>query len=640
MKNVYITVKNDHPTVKFAAEELKKYLKKLNCEMNAQIGSGNCTEKGITLGILSDGCSETDTVSVDIKGLEGTIKGSNPRSVLFAVYKYLEKLGVKWVRHGADGEFIPCNHDFSKDAISFTETAKYKHRSICIEGALSIENALDNIDWAAKMGFNEYYIQGILPTFVFKRWYEHFGNPMLKKRTPSKEEVTEYRDRMVEEIKKRDLIYHAVGHGWHSEPFGLTSLVDTENEDLVIPEDKKELLALIDGKRGLYNKMMAATHLCYSNPKARKGIVDYAVKYAKEHPETDMIFFPLADGSNNHCECEECSKVRPSDLYVKILNELDEALTKEKLSAKVVVALYCDYLWAPTGGKFNNPDRFIYVYAPFHRTIYLHKPSKRNSSGTYKDMGPLLDKLPPYERNKLNIPQSVEELISCLRSWQEWQDVDAFDHEYYYYLGEHYYDIGSVHLAKIIYDDIRELPKYKLNGMMTCQSQRAFMPTGIGSWVMAKALWDDEVPFDDMKKEFFDAAFGDESQHFSDYFTYLSKLAHTLPEVPFDTVTEVCKKMIDYIGTLDLDSMDECRRASINYTLFHCNLIIRQMAAEKITVENNNDVMPAENEWKELIHYVRSNELSVQSVFDLTQYFTHIAGRNYTPAKIWWRENI
>lgn len=640
MKNIIISITSEHPTVKFAAEELKKYLEKLNADIHAEITSDTGKGADYTLGVSGGTKISEDCVSVNISGTEGTIEGSNPRSVLFAVYRYLERLGIKWVRHGEDGEYIPVNHDFSKDCIHFTEKAKYKHRCMCTEGALSIEVALDNIDWCAKMGFNEYYVQGILPTFMFKRWYEHIGNPLLEKTNVTDEMMQDFKDRMEKEIKKRDLIYYTVGHGWHSEPFGVTSLVNTDNCEVEIPDNVKDLLAMLNGKRGIHNKRMANTHLCYSNPKARKGIVDYTVQYCKEHPDMDYVFFPLADNANNHCECEECSKLRPSDWYVTLMNELDAELEKEGIPAKIVVAVYCDFLWAPTQGKFNNPDRFIYVYAPFHRSIYMYKPQSRTSSGKYSDMGKLYseDELQPYVRNKLTMPTSSEELISFLQSWQRWQDVDAYDHEYYNYVGEQYFDFGSIDFSEIIYDDIKELPKYKLNGMLACGTQRIFMPTGLGMWTLAKGLWNDEAPFENVKREYFDAAFGNEGQKFSDYFTYLSKLAHTIPEVPFDTVIETCRKMKEYIGTLDIENMSECHRASINYVLFHCDLIIKQMKAEKVTIDNERNIDAAEKEWKDLIHYFRVNEPSVHNVFDLYQYFLHLQARApYPNLAKWWQ---
>lgn len=42
--------------------------------------------------------------------------------------------------------------------------------------------------------------------------------------------------------------------------------------------------------------------------------------------------FWLADNVHNWCECEQCRKLRPSDWYLMILNELDEKLTAAGLN--------------------------------------------------------------------------------------------------------------------------------------------------------------------------------------------------------------------------------------------------------------------------------------------------------------------
>ena len=106
------------------------------------------------------------------------------------------------------------------------------------------------------------------------------------------------------------------------------------------------------------------------------------------------MHFWLADGSNNHCECELCRDTRPSDFYVQMLNELDEMLTARGLKTRIVFLIYVDLLWPPEQEKIANPDRFILMFAPITRTY--SEPSRW--TGT-------LPELPPFERNKLDVPE-------------------------------------------------------------------------------------------------------------------------------------------------------------------------------------------------------------------------------------------
>lgn len=53
------------------------------------------------------------------------------------------------------------------------KTASLRHRGVCIEGADSLENILDFIDWLPKMGYNSFFLQFKLPYTFMARWYHH-----------------------------------------------------------------------------------------------------------------------------------------------------------------------------------------------------------------------------------------------------------------------------------------------------------------------------------------------------------------------------------------------------------------------------------------------------------------------------------
>ena len=607
-----ISVNLQNETVLFAAEELKKYLMMLdkNIPVNFQI----------ELGLLDETDDEIDTVEVDIKENGGKLSGSNPRSVLFAVYQYLEVLGIRWVRHGKDGEYIPENVTVSGRNIHFKRTAKNKYRGMCIEGAVSIENMLDNIDWVAKMGFNTYFLQFVIPYCFFDRWYSHKWNPTKEGKKISREEVIEMRDRMIAEIKKRGLSYQAVGHGWTCIPFNLPGdggWVQISEE----PDDEvRELLAELDGERKFWNGVPMNTELCYSNPKARKKMVDCCADFAKDHPEADVLHLWLSDGHRNHCECENCRKKLPADWYVILLNELDEELTKRNLTTKIVFLIYHDLLWAPETETIRNPERFILMFAPISRR---YKTS-------YADLGDIPE-IPVFERNKMEYAEAVEANVAHLLSWQKKCKTDGFSFEYYYWLGEHYGDFGSLNLAKVIYEDIQNLDKIGLSGIVSCQSQRAFMPTGLGSYVMGKALWDDRIPFEALVEEYFKGAFGELESVFKAHLVNLSMIAkETDAKTKFTQLKTASEEMlanIEKIKTLMQGKLSFCHETSVDYIEFHCELMIQNTIAELALLEKG--VEGSKPEWEALTRFVQENEDRYQSVLDLTQVFADLHGRRH-----------
>ena len=106
-----------NPTVDYAAEELKKYLRMMMPDAGEIVISFNPDAiDGFRLGLMQDfslDVSEAEDTSIDdILHIDtdcegGIIAGSNVRSVLLAVYKYLTLNGCRWLFPGIDGEFIP-----------------------------------------------------------------------------------------------------------------------------------------------------------------------------------------------------------------------------------------------------------------------------------------------------------------------------------------------------------------------------------------------------------------------------------------------------------------------------------------------------------------------------------------------------
>ncbi len=108
------------------------------------------------------------------------------------------------------------------------------------------------------------------------------------------------------QISKRGLAYHAVGHGWTCEPFGLEGTGWEPKEYSLSPEISKNF-ALVNGKREVWQGIPINTNLCYSDSSVREIIIREIADYLDKHKEVDFLHFWLADGFNNHCECENYS---------------------------------------------------------------------------------------------------------------------------------------------------------------------------------------------------------------------------------------------------------------------------------------------------------------------------------------------
>jgi len=510
----------DHPTVSFAIAELAKYLglltgrkilfKKMNrCEGFSALCVGTFHAfPSLTPPHVPDPALD-DAIHIDTEGETGILAGIQERSVLLAVYRYLTELGCRWIRPGPKGQFLP--EIASVPSVRVIETASYRHRAVCIEGAVSYEHVRDMIDWIPKLGFNGYFIQFREAHTFFDRWYAHEGHPELAGTSISKETALDYTARLEEEITKRSLLYHKVGHGWTCEPFGIHGLGWQREETRPDPEIVP-YLAMVKGKRDFWKGVALNTQLCYSNPKARKTMVNNIVSYAKKYPEIHYLHVWLADGSNNQCECAACKDARPADFYVRLLQELDQALTEARLPHKIVFLIYVDLLWPPEKEKLCNTDRFVLMFAPIARTY--------SSSFTAADRLPAL---PAFHRNELVFPKDVDSNVALLKAWQEIFPGDSFDFDYHL-MWDHANDPGHTQIARTIHEDIKGLKRIGLRGFVSCQVQRVFFPTGLAMVTMGRTLWDETLDFEEILEDHFRSSFGKDWESCKDYLVLLSDL--------------------------------------------------------------------------------------------------------------------
>lgn len=627
MNNLKLVKLQDSEVIDFSAKELKRYLEMIDNSMNVLIEKSDRfipSEKGIYLGTIERfGLNEPkvndpkfdDGIYIDVDLNRGIIAGTNPRSVLLGVYRFLRELGCRWIRPGNDGEIIP-KKDLSNVRVKILEQASYRHRGICIEGAVSYQNVADIIDWSPKVGLNSYFIQFREAYTFFDRWYSHINNPLKEKEPFSIDMARDFVKNLAFEINKRDLLYHAVGHGWTCEPFGIPGL-GWEKYDGPIPEDYIQYTAEIGGKRGLWEGIPLNTNLCYSNPKVREIITDSIVEYLEEHPEVDVLHFWLADGSNNQCECDECKKALPSDFYVMMLNELDRKLSSKGIDTKIVFLLYVDLLWPPERERIENPDRFIMMFAPITRTY----------STSFSNVE--IDKvIPEYRRNNLIFPKSIEENLAFLKKWQEIFGGDSFDFDYHL-MWSHYADLGYMYISKVLYDDIRALRNIGLNGLISCQVQRVFFPTGLPMYVMAKTLWDHKADLSDILEEYFSSAFGPDGNLVKKYMEKLSSIFPlvlsmrerplSLESVNLNEIREIIEGMKSIIER-NISSEITAISKSWLYIKYHRDLMYKLILILEKVSKNEYDL--ALKEWQELKHFLQREEDVLQPVFDLFEFIS------------------
>lgn len=551
-----ILVLSKDRTAQFAAQELCRILLAVaNADTKPEFRTEYCAqEEGLWLGTLSCFPQITpklqnpdaidDEIYIETQGTHGIIAGLHPRSLLIAVYRFVTEIGCRFLGIGPEGEYFPsvC---VAETKVSLHEVPSYRHRGVCIEGAVSADNVIEMVDLLPKLGMNSYFIQFREAYTFFERWYRHRRNPLLE----SKEEypVKHAQDcvaHIAEEMDKRGIVYHAVGHGWTCEPFGIPGLAWEEwTQD--IPEETLENFAMIDGKRQLFHGVPLNTSACYGNPEVRAAMVKNIYEYIEDHPTLDVIHVWLADAENNQCECEQCQKHLPADWYIQLLNELDALLTKHQKDTKIVFLLYEDLLWPPKVNTFSNPSRFILMFAPITRS-YRESFAVRGA----------LPEIPEYQRNKNTLPTDVAKNVAFLAAWQKLFSGDGFDYDYHF-MWAHLDDPGLLKICEILHDDICRLSDIGLNGYISCQVGRVMFPNALNMVTMGRTLWNKNISYDTVVKDYFSHAYGEYSDLVYSYCSHLSKLYFdlNLESHVFETDASraaLCRDAIAYLKSVSL----------------------------------------------------------------------------------------
>ena len=167
-------------TILFAAWELQKYLGYVLDSGDFPVITANTykevDEHTIYIGIdlteklaKADDPTLDDNIYIDVENFNGVITGTNPRSVLIGVYRFLREKGYAFLHPGKHGEVIP--NSINGDKVLVSEQATCRYRTMSIEGSVFQENLMDLIDWMPKVSMNGYFVQFTIPYVFFDRYY-------------------------------------------------------------------------------------------------------------------------------------------------------------------------------------------------------------------------------------------------------------------------------------------------------------------------------------------------------------------------------------------------------------------------------------------------------------------------------------
>ena len=491
-------------TVDFAAEELKKYLRMMMPKVgDIPVSYDPQATEGFRLGLFEDFNIPfegedpllDDVVHIETDAQGGILAGSNPRSVLFAVYRFLKLNGCRFLFPGAEGEYIPRKQ---VQPISYHHAASYRYRGHTTEGAPSLEQVLAYIDYHAKQELNAYGLYEIHP--YHRNYYNHTFYQEHRPAEPLDRDTVEQWDVLCQaELSKRGMQICGGGHGWtdlaagfdHNDHYLYTS---GKKE---VPEEIRQNLAMLNGVRGLYRNSPSFTNLCFSRVDLREKYINLMADYLTENQQLMHSSVLLADLPRNHCECEECQKVNPSDYYVMLLNGIDEKLTQRGVKTKLHISVYTDCMFPPKVERLRNKDRFILKATPISRTY---------CEGI--DENTVFPPMQEYVRNKWVNPATSEEYYAQYRGWQAlFPECESLIYEYHYWWPQ-YKEPGAVKMARRVYDDIHSWRLLNAAGCIQDGSNKSFWPNGFFDHIYGATLWDDSIDYEEALADYYFHAYG------------------------------------------------------------------------------------------------------------------------------------
>ncbi len=443
-----------------------------------------------------------------IRSIDGklVLSGSNPRSVLFAVYTYLDSLGFTWIVPGPDGEIVPKLRDIPLDGYAVQHRASLIHRGFALAGAFDVEMIEEFVEWMARNRFNHLFIEGDIRRSSFE-W--------AMGRRISMPEARRYNRRLLRAVRQRGLSYEKMGHGWTRRvlevggaiprsdlpPFivGFDAAGNPVRQDpamLGLSEQKRRMTAEIAGVRGLRRN----THLCLSNPQSNRQVTEQVCEYARTHPEIDVLGVWLADGFNNWCECSKCARHHPSDLWVRLINRIARAVHRVRPEMMIEVLGYSVLMESPPTERIDNSrGNVILMYAPFLR-CYLHT---LDAPGCVSDTP--LHTFPPV--NRLHHPMNAE-YFRFFEGWRERFEGTNYVFDYYQWLPLKR-DFFEGNVPRTLCFDLKSYPSHGITGMVDCSRAQSFFPTPLGRWLQGRASWDASVIYAKQRRHLLELAYGE-----------------------------------------------------------------------------------------------------------------------------------
>jgi hypothetical protein len=416
------------------------------------------------------------------------LQGGSPRSVLYAVYDFLQRLGCRWVApaydfYGGTDRHIPANGQlvFSTPEDTLHESPVFAYRKLYVEEGRThqTENLKQLIDWMPKVKLN---------TLVFPIDYEGRGTVKWDN----------WREELIPELKKRSIQLEVGGHGYQN-------FIHASMESGTLFEQHPEWFGMeASGQRSRDPRMV----ICTSNPHAVRYLYANLLNYLKQHPEIEIFDFWPPD-SEKWCQCGQCQALgNETERHAMLVNHVARMLRNDLPEVKLECIAYNRYTTPPQHTELD--EQVLLDFCPIGQNFeyQLYESGNTRNEGYNKDLS-------------------------------DWTTRFKGDISLYSYYRKYAWRSLPNIIPHYMQNDLKYFRQLGIRGISVYSEPGDWFTYGINHYVFAGLAWNPGITVEALTKNYTDVVYRNAGQAAMDIYTelenivrYACNIAHTSPKEP------------------------------------------------------------------------------------------------------------
>ncbi len=499
------------PAEQLARQELHACLAKMNAtQLVVQTAAGPrvlaqivvCGQDSVAAKRISPAIARlpAEGFALALRGDTLYVVGADQRSILYAAYDLLDRLGCRWLAPSLDfykgnNEYVP---QVARPALSLAAdvvcTPALKFRKLYVEEGRShnAENLRQMVAWMPRLRFN---------TLVIPIDYQGGGRVRWDN----------WRTELTPELQARGITIEVGGHGYQN-------FLNADMEGGRYYREHPEWFAKDDkGERTKSHGWV----ICSSNPDAVAKLQANVIAYLKSHTEIEIFDFWPPDGAR-WCTCDRCASLGPPpERHALLVSQIASALKKELPKVRVECIAYASYVEPPTKTPIDKSVLvdFCPILQSFETQIYE-----------------------PVDKNN-------ERYVAALKKWRA---SFAGDISIYSYYRKYAWRSRPNIIPHYMQKDLQFYRSLGINGVSSYAEPADWFTYELNHYVLGHLAWNPDVDVDAVIHEFCKARYGEEAGLAGAVFEDLEAIVRHGCRIP-GTIVKTPAKYDGFLATVRAD---------------------------------------------------------------------------------------